>query len=448
MNLYTSQLQTQKTVYSNSLEKSIAILLLPHKELAINIEEELQNNPLLESESQELPLDNDQMNAALNLDVPYKTESSFTEEDTSQWPSSAPFKTLEDHLYQQLLLEFTDPIKIKLGQFIIGNLDAEGYLHISPEEIAETFKLIDISLVNDVLNAIQNFDPVGIATKNIKECLIVQLKNSPSAYSPLAIEIVEKFLEYLGDRRYTALSKKLKVVEEDIFKAGQLIAKLEPKPARNYQCNSPAIYIEPDLYVRKNESGEFIVVTNKNGLPALRISQTYKKLLNNPLLSMEDRNFIKDKIKHAINFMRNLEQRGETLTAIGHFILKHQKEFFNSDDLILSPMTLRDVANHLERCESTISRAISHKYMDTPQGIFPMKFFFSNNVSQQNLGHTSAQSVKQELAQLIEEENKFLPLSDQEIQVYFNTKGIPLARRTISKYRQSLDIPSSHQRKY
>ena len=234
---------------------------------------------------------------------------------------------------------------------------------------------------------------------------------------------------------------------EEITEAGNLIASLEPKPARNYRPNDPSIYVEPDIFIRKNDEGQYIVETNKSGLPSLKISQTYRNLLNQANLSKEDRDFIKEKITNAVNYIRSIHQRGETLTGIVRYILNHQKEFFNGEDASLTPMTLKDVAEHLERCESTISRAISNKYLDTPQGLYPLKFFFSHNVSRQNHENVSAHNVKQELAQLIEEENKQSPLSDQDIQAYFNAKGLHLARRTITKYRQTLNIPSSHLRK-
>jgi RNA polymerase sigma-54 factor len=239
----------------------------------------------------------------------------------------------------------------------------------------------------------------------------------------------------------------LSVSIEQIEEAEKLIASLEPKPARNYQTNDPSIYVEPDIFIRKNDEGEYIIETNKSGLPTLKISQTYRNLLNQPNISNEDRDFIKERITSALNFIKNLAQRGDTLTSIARYILNHQKEFFNGEESSLTPMALKEVAEHLERNESTISRAISNKYIDTPQGLYPLKFFFSHNVSRQKHENVSAHNVKQELAQLIEEENKKSPLSDQEIQAYFNAKGLHLARRTITKYRQTLHIPASHLRK-
>ena len=458
MKLNTTRIQTQTTTYSASLEKSIAMLMLPYAELTTSIEQELQDNPLLEAEFepikdvekvqeiQESQTDMERMNALMNLSSP-NISSSSTEEERELEPSSiANMMTLEDHLFHQLYWEISDPEMRKIGDFIIGNLDKDGFLHLTCEEIAEALDMPNVSVVKEVLNSIQNFDPLGIATKNLKECLIVQLQSRQSPYRDLAIRIVEEYLDYLGNKRYAALAKKLSVSIEEIKEAEFLISSLEPKPARNYSPIDPGIYVEPDLYVRKNEEGEYIIETNKSGLPALRISPMYRKLLKQPNISKEDRHFINEKIKNAINFIRNLQQRGETLTAIGQYILSRQKGFFDGEDSSLTPMMLKDVAAHLDRNESTISRAISNKYIDTPQGLFPLKFFFSHNVSRQHHENISAHNVKQELAQLIEEENKQSPLSDQDIQAYFNSKGLHLARRTITKYRQILHIPSSHWR--
>jgi RNA polymerase sigma-54 factor len=448
MNLSVIKAQIQKPVFTASLEKSIAILLLPHTELAGSIEQELQNNPLLEADFEGAQVDSEQMNALVSLPSSNMPRSAADEEE-QDFESSAMenMMTLEDHLFHQLFWEISDPVKREIGNFIIGNLNREGFLHLTCEEIAETLGISDISIVKEVLNSIQNFDPSGIATMNIKECLIVQLRSRQSPHRDLAIRIVEEYLDCLANKKYTALSKKLSVSLEDINAAESLIASLEPKPARNYRANDPSIYVEPDIFVRKNEEGQYIAETNKSGLPALKISQTYRSLLNEPNISNEDRDFIKEKITNALNFMRSLAQRGDTLTAIARYILNRQKEFFNGEDSTLIPMTLKEVAEHLERCESTISRAISNKYMDTPQGLYPLKFFFSNNASRQKHENVSAHNVKQELAQLIEEENKQAPLSDLEIQAYFNSKGLHLARRTITKYRQTLHIPASHLRK-
>ena len=427
-----------------SLEKAIEVLLLPHAELVTNIEQELQDNPLLEAE-----IDDKQIEALANLPSTNNMSTSTNDGENQEFESSGTVNmmTLEEHLYHQLSWEFSDPQKRKIGEYIIGNLDKDGFLGLTCEEIAENFDLSDISAIQEILYAIQNFDPIGIATKDLNECLTVQLGARQSPYRDLAIRIVKEYLDHLGEKRYACLAKKLSVSTEEITEAAALIASLEPRPSRNYLPATPCIYVEPDIYMRKNEEGKLIVETNRSGLPVLKISRNYRDLLNQPNLSPKDRDFIKERINKATQFIRNIHQRGETITAIAKFILENQKDFFEGDASALNPMTLKDVASYLERNESTISRAINKKYIDTPQGLFPLKFFFSHSVAREGNEDTSAHNVIQELAQLIEEENKQSPLSDQEIQDYFNAKGLHLARRTVTKYRQKLNIPSSHLRK-
>ena len=192
--------------------------------------------------------------------------------------SPANMANLEDHLFQQLYWEISDPQRRKIGEYIIGNLDKDGFLHLTCQEIAEALKITDVSTVKEILHTIQNFEPLGIATQNLKECLIVQLQNRHSPYSDLAIKIVEGHLENLANKRYAALAKKLSASIEEVQEAAKLIASLEPKPARNFCPVDPTIYVEPDFYMRKNVEGKYVIETNKNGLPALKISQIVSKL--------------------------------------------------------------------------------------------------------------------------------------------------------------------------
>lgn len=451
MNLNINKIQIQKQIFSPSLEQSLNVLLLPYAELSINIEQELQNNPLLEAETitetmQDSSIDWQRLEAIANLPSNKNNYSNIEENQEAEYSSMASMMTLEDHLFQQLFWEISDPFKRKIGEFIIGNLDKDGYLSLDYEEIAKCLNISGTSEIREVLDTIQNFDPLGIATKNFKESLIVQLFNRQSPYRDLSITIVESYLDDLGHKRYASLAKKLSVSIEAITEAAHLISQLEPKPAQNYRPLDPSIYIQPDIYIRKDDSGEYIIETNKKGLPILRINQMYQNLLKNQKLSTQERDFIKEKLNNALNFIKSIQQRGDTLSAITRYILKHQIKFFEGEESI-APLAFKDVAIFLDRNESTISRAISNKYVDTPQGLFPLKFFFSHTVARQNNEDVSAHNVKEELSMLIEEENKKSPLSDQDIQSHFDAKGIHLARRTISKYRKMLNIPSSYLRK-
>jgi RNA polymerase sigma-54 factor len=444
VNLNLAKIQIQKQTFSASLEQSLAILILPHAELAATIEAELQENPLLEAEAS---FDTDQFNALASLPSFKAPNNDSLEEDSERESfSMASLMSLEDYLLQQLYWEVSDLNHRKIGEFIIGNLDEDGYLPLSSEEIAKTLNISDINLVRHILMIIQNFEPVGIAALNIKECLIIQLNHKNSLSSDLAAIMIKDHWEDLAHKRYAALAKKLSVSIDEITTASLLIASLEPKPARNYRPLEPTVYVQPDLYILKNEEGEYIIETNRRNIPSLKINQTYRNMLKRPNLSEEERLFIEKRLTNAINFIKNIQQRGSTLTAITRYILEHQKAFFDGQDSSLAPMALKDVAAYLDRCESTISRAVNNKYVETPQGLFPIKFFFSHSVATHNNEDISAHTVKEEIAQLILDEDKNHPLSDLDIQKHFSAKGLNLARRTIAKYRQMLNIPSSHQR--
>ncbi len=446
MNLNISKIQTQKQIFTPSLEQSIHVLLLPLAELSTNIEQELQENPLLEAETLETPIDWERLELLSKLPSQENNQSHSEEHLNNTESSATSTLTLEDHLFQQLFWEITDPLKRKIGEFIIGNLDKDGYLSLSYQEIAEHLNISDLSRIREVLDTIQNFDPLGIAAKDFQESLIIQLHHRQSPHRDLSITIIESYLDDLGKKRYSFIAKELSVSLEAVTEAAQLISHLEPKPAQNYRPIDPSIYIQPDIYIRKDDSGEYLVETNKRGLPILRINQMYQSLLKNSKLSAQERAYIKEKVNNALNFIKSIQLRGETLTAITQYILKHQRKFFDGKESI-APLSLKDVAMHLDRNESTISRAISNKYVDTPQGLFPLKFFFSHTVARQNNEDISAYNIKEELAMLIEEESKEAPLSDQDIQEHFKSKGIDLARRTISKYRKMLNIPTSYLRK-
>jgi RNA polymerase sigma-54 factor len=351
---------------------------------------------------------------------------------------------LEDYLYQQLRLEVTDPEEIRIGEFIIGNLDENGYFHSSLDEAAATLNT-GIEQIRKVLNVVQNFEPLGIAARDIKECLNIQAHYLfVEEDGALAERIITEHLEDLGHKRYAEIARQLGVPSSRVKDIARLISNLDPKPARKFRPIEDNIYVKPDVIVTKNSSDEFEVQSIQGNFPPLRISSYYQGLLQQKNLSEEERTFIQEKVRNAILFMRSIEQRQETILAIAKYIVAYQKDFFQEEGLgVLKPMVLRDVAGGIERNESTVSRAINNKYMDTPFGIFSMKYFFSQAVSENN----SNRSIQEEIKSLIEQEDKGSPMSDQDIQHYFSRKGVNIARRTINKYRKVLHILPSHLRK-
>lgn len=445
--------QVQKQILAPVLQQSIEILLLPIGDLRLSIENELQTNPVLEMDesarAEEQRLE-DALMSHLGKNSPVSERSQGQSED-----SFSPIKkeeTLEDALLKQLRMEISDPLELRIGEEIIGNLDEDGYLKVSCEDISAHLKIHDLHHIEKVLATVQSFEPAGIAARNLAECLLIQVKDRYSD-DPVLKHIILNHMPQLGQKKYDWMAKKLNVSPEEIQRAAFKIASLDPKPARNFRPIDAGIYISPDIHIQPDDNGGFAVNMNNDVLPPLRINPYYQKLLKeNSHLKDEEKQFIRDKIKTALTFIKSIAERGKTLTAIAKFILDNQGNFFTDGTLSLVPMNLRDVANALSRNESTISRAIHHKYIQTPHGLFPLKFFFSQGINHNGNGQgngpaIATRSIKEEIRELIGMEDKASPLSDQEIMKYFTEKGIILARRTVSKYRQLLKIPPSHLRK-
>ncbi len=447
--------QVQKTILAPSMQQSISILALPLADLDLAIEQELQNNPLLEINEDEPQM----VSVAAHADITknniqrqreilrLQRMESFSEDE--RWEEKPLFKELplEDSLLEQLRFEFSEPLQLKIGETIIGNLDEDGYLRISCDEIAQSLCPNHLALVEHVLQRIQNFEPVGIASRDLKECLKIQLSAKYDDPADLGATMIDSFLAEVGSRKYSEIARKLATSLELVKDAANKIASLEPKPARNYRPINANIYIKPDVIIHQDPIEGFQVTVNQEGLPNLRINLLYQRLLLDKNLKEAEKEFVKEKLRNATNFIRSLEQRGQTIKEIAEYILDKQKDFFGGAHLSIHPMTLKDVAVAINHNESTVSRAIQNKYVDTPQGLVPLRFFFSQGLPHQTQGPVSSRSIKEEIKDLIDAEQKTAPLSDQELQEHFQKKGFNIARRTISKYRQQLNILPSHLRK-
>ncbi len=447
--------QTQKQIMAPSMQQSIEVLMLPLIDLLATIDQELQNNPLLEITEEEdaaPPVLDEEMRKQLERyeNLPEAYNSPFGEEETME---EKPFKReigMEENLLRQLRIEISDPLDLKIGEWIIGNLDEDGYIKASLEEIVDELKINDPGRIEKVLRIIQNFDPIGIASRTLEECLLTQIQSKSGQNNALISRIVTECLEALGARKYPEIAKKLDVSIEEIKQAAKVIASLDPRPARNFRPVSPHIYIKPDVFVTHREEAGYQAFINEEGIPPLRVNPTYKNMLQQGNLDVHEREFIKERLRNALNFIKSVEQRGQTIRGIAEYILEKQKGFFEQGPAALTPMSLKDVAEALGRNESTISRAVNNKYIDTPQGLFPLKYFFSQGIAEQSNGingTVASRSIKEEIKDLIASENKTSPLSDQDIQDHFKQKGITIARRTISKYRQNLNLLPSHLRK-
>ena len=445
-------IQTQKQVLAPLMQQSITVLLLPIMDLNQAIEQELQSNPLLElneSNEENIPPKDIEIHRSLERLAKLQDEpiddNTFDEESLGEKPFARELP-LEDYLMRQLRLEASDELQLKIGELIIGNIDEDGYLKVSCEEIAQLAQIQDIAFVERVLKLIQGFEPPGIASRDLKECLLVQLKLK-NYNGAIVATVVNNHLEDIARKRYSNIARQTGVPPEEVKRIAKTIASLEPRPARNYRPIANNIYIKPDVFVTRDPVNGYQITINDEGIPRLRINPLYKNMLNRPDLKEEEQSFIRERLMGALHFMRSIEQRGQTILAITRYILERQKDFFEGNYLSIAPMTLKDVAAVINRNESTVSRAVNHKYIDTPQGLFPMKYFFSQALATTSNGRTSAQSIKEEIKELVETENHSSPLSDQDIQHYFAGKGVRLARRTVSKYREALHIPPSFLRR-
>lgn len=450
MDLRITTSQTQKQVLSPAMHQSIEILMLPIADLNTSIEQELQNNPMLEVDPPNAIVGQSPQIGSVDMfprinEPASRSESFFDEETQPEFPIIQN-TSLEEHLLTQLRVEINEPTERNIGEIIIGNLDADGYLSTPVDEIAWLAKTTDIAKIEQVLKTIQQFDPVGIASRDIKECLINQALVLDTAIRGLVLTILRDHFEELFQKKFDLIAKKINSTFEKVSRVAQLIGTLEPKPARKFQNGEQTIYVQPDIFLIKDMDGNFKIEINKKETPSVRINPTYLKLLKDPHTSSQDRKFIQKKLTNALNFIKSIELRGETLKQIGILILERQRPFFEGGSSCLSPMALKDIASILERNESTISRAVNNKHIQTPQGMFPLRFFFSNAVNNNNID-VSAHNIKLEIKHIIDSEDKKCPRTDQELLEFFQAKGIKMARRTINKYRQELKIPSSYLRR-
>lgn len=455
--------QIQKPILAPAMQQSIEVLLLPLTDLITAIEQELQNNPLLEIDEERAAAEQKHTDEAIQQKLRHlagapriRGDNFYENDDEPQEKPITRHTSLEDHLLQQLRLETTDPLKLKIGELIIGSLNEDGYFTATREEILRLLSgevipenpLLQQQTFEEALGFIQNCDPIGTASRSLRECLAIQAQHRFNGRCPLVKTLIEDHLEELGRKRFVELSRKLKVPVEEIKKAGHSIAALEPRPARNHRPVSMNIYIKPDISISANDSHEHQIHINQEGIPPLRINSLYQNMLKQPNRTEKELEFIRDKIRDALFFMKSIQQRHQTLISITQYITGHQKDFLKEGETALKPMTLKDVAEAVRRSESTISRAIHQKYIDTPQGLYPLKFFFSQAVGENNSSSSvSSRSMKEQIKQLIDDENKARPLSDQEIRGVFQQRGVAVARRTISKYRQALHILPSNLRK-
>jgi RNA polymerase sigma-54 factor len=469
---------TQSLIMTQKLQQAIKLLQLSRMELVGEITQALETNPVLEddqfqeekvTEEEELGLGN--LATADGPPEEGKTEAESTS-TTEEWDwdsflkdrlmpaptgeyegrEALPFEslnaqkaTLRSHLVWQLKMAELDEEGETIGLLIIGNLDKDGYLRVSLEEIAAEMPGIDPARVEQVLEVVQGFDPPGVAARTLGECLQLQLKFQ-GITDPLVLAIVDRHLTNLGNKNYHAIARDLKVSLEKVAEAGDLIANLEPKPGRGFDAEE-ADYINPDVHVEK-VGNEYVIRLNDDGLPKLRVNSFYLEALRGPdKLPDSVKSYIQKHLDNALWFIRSIHQRQKTLYRVTESIVRFQREFLEHGLSHLRPLTLRQVAEDVQMHESTISRVTTNKYVYTPQGVFDLKFFFNSAINMSLGDQIASESVKEKIRQIVQSEDSENPLSDQEIADMLRRQDVIIARRTVAKYRGMLGVLSSSKRK-
>jgi RNA polymerase sigma-54 factor len=332
----------------------------------------------------------------------------------------------------------------KIGSLIVGNLNEDGYLDSSVEDLA-AMSGSDTEKIEKILSLMQTFDPVGVCARNLGECLLIQAKHF-GLDDTIVIQIIENHLHHLENKNYKAIAKALKANIEDVVAAIQVIKGLEPRPGRQFVEEEPQ-YINPDVFVYKLEE-EFVILVNDDGMPKLHVNNFYKNAFKEDGNFSDDaKEYIQEKMRSATWLIRSIHQRQKTIYRVMESILKFQRGFFDKGIAFLKPMVLRDVAEDIGMHESTISRVTTNKYVHTPRGIFELKYFFNSSIQRVQGEAVASASVQEKIRQIIESENPKKPYSDDKISKILKESNISIARRTVAKYREMMKVLPSNKRK-
>lgn len=474
----------QQLVMTPQLQQAIKLLQLSRVELEEMVLKELQENPALEEGAPEegeaaaeqpraesaAPVAAEPSEVTINREISaadkigtldwqeyldthsnaihgsLTAEASADDSDSPpSWENSLTKKTtLEDHLIWQLRLSKITERESAIGLYIIQNLDERGYLAVTLEELCAATESTPEE-AEAVLRRIQFFDPVGVAARDLRECLLVQLENLQLRDS-LAARIVDGYLNFIESKRYEKLAKDLGVTIDEIAEAAHVIGQLEPKPSRGFEQDEVRTVL-PDVFVEK-VGDEYLIYLNDDGVPRLRVSSLYRRMAGQEGAAEEQaRQYLQEKVRAATWLIKSIQQRQQTLFRVTQSIFKFQQEFLEHGVSHLKPLVLRDVAEDIHMHESTVSRATANKYVHTPQGLFELKFFFQSGLKGGNGEDVASESVKEKIRKIIATEDPCRPYSDQHIAAMLSTDSIDIARRTVAKYREAMGIlPSSKRR--
>ncbi|HIB4856674.1 TPA: RNA polymerase factor sigma-54 [Escherichia coli] len=465
---------SQQLAMTPQLQQAIRLLQLSTLELQQELQQALESNPLLEqidtheeidtretqdSETldtadaleqkempEELPLDAS-WDTIYTAGTPSGTSGDYIDDELPVYQGETT-QTLQDYLMWQVeLTPFSDTDRA-IATSIVDAVDETGYLTVPLEDILESIgdEEIDIDEVEAVLKRIQRFDPVGVAAKDLRDCLLIQLSqfDKTTPWLEEARLIISDHLDLLANHDFRTLMRVTRLKEDMLKEAVNLIQSLDPRPGQSIQTGEPE-YVIPDVLVRKH-NGHWTVELNSDSIPRLQINQHYASMCNNAR-NDGDSQFIRSNLQDAKWLIKSLESRNDTLLRVSRCIVEQQQAFFEQGEEYMKPMVLADIAQAVEMHESTISRVTTQKYLHSPRGIFELKYFFSSHVNTEGGGEASSTAIRALVKKLIAAENPAKPLSDSKLTSLLSEQGIMVARRTVAKYRESLSIPPSNQRK-
>ncbi len=464
----------QKQILTPGLVQMVSVLALNRLELREMINQEITENPMLEvlgddgvvsedytdetfvkEETEKVP-ETEGANPFDEFDISSfftkyldtaAASGSGSEREENEKPGFEKFlsssQNLADHLLWQLSVSICSEEVRKAAELIIGNLDENGYLMTTLEDISQSngYPADD---VEEALAVVQEFDPPGVAARDLRECLLLQLKLI-DPQNTLAQQVVSEHLKMLQNNQLKEIARALNRPIEAVKRAVDVVKRLDPKPGLRYNKTEPRL-VEPDVQFRKVD-GEWQAFLNDDDLPQLRLSPVYRRLLQRDAADRDVRNYVKERFTAAVQLMKNIEQRKHTIVRVCQSILRRQKDFLEYGVDHLKPMMIKEVAEEVGVHPSTVSRAVANKYAHTPQGVFELRYFFSESVNGPQGGDMSLLSLKRRVKKMIEEEDATHPLTDEQIAKRLDEEGIHVTRRTVAKYREDLRIPSTHQRR-
>jgi RNA polymerase sigma-54 factor len=464
---------SQRLILTPSLQQAIKLLPLTTLELAEVLEQEVMENPLLE----ETPVEETKTSEEIaqeaqaepeaeretpddplkEIDVERFFEDYFDDAGSerrmrpAELPEVPPIENtlteafdLYDHLLWQLRVSEADEATLTIAEALVQNLDEDGLLRVTLDDVAAMGPW-PLEAVERALALVQSLDPPGVGARDLAECLRIQLRVLGLEGSPADV-MVRDFMRQLQSHQYPEISRQMGLSPDEVSHHLEIIRGLSPRPGNRYSSKR-SDYVLPDVFVVK-EGDEYKILLNDDGLPKLRISPTYRRMLDNKEPGSEEtRAYVKDKLRAALWLLKSVDQRQRTIYKVAESIVRHQRAFLDHGVTHLRPLVLRDVASDIGMHESTVSRVVANKYMHTPRGVYEMRYFFHSGITSTMGEAVSSVSIKNRIRKMIEEEDASRPLSDSRIAEVLGAEGLPLARRTVAKYREELRLPPSNLRK-